>query len=90
MQAERQAQIENLMRQADLAISLEDWGLARENLTGILNLDAHHKSTQPKLRIVKRKIAAIEQIEADRIAQRQTAADRKAVQEMNRASASGW
>jgi len=58
--AQRQDEIEELLTQADLAISLKSWQLAHECLKEILSLDAKHVQAQNKLNIVQRKISEVE------------------------------
>jgi hypothetical protein len=58
---QRQAEIERLLKAADLAIDLKDWKLAQEKISDVFRLDANHLDARSKLDIVQRKIAELEQ-----------------------------
>jgi len=51
----RQEEIENLLSQAEIALDLQDWELAKEKLAEALTLEPSHTQTQIKLAIVERK-----------------------------------
>lgn len=81
--AARQAEIERILGQADLAISLKDWELAREKLNDVLKLDANHVAAQDKLDVVRRKNSELEQerleqAQAEKEAREKAAAEERA------------
>ena len=57
----RQAEIENLLSQADIALDLQDWELAKEKLEAILTLNPGHAQAQIKLAVVERKLREIKE-----------------------------
>ena len=66
IQEMRQAEIENLLSQADIALELQGWELAKEKLESVLALEIDHVQAQVKLDIVKSKLQEIsEQYLAD-------------------------
>jgi len=54
---QRQAEIERLLKAADLAIEWKDWELAQEKLGDVLRLEAGHLDARSKLDIVQRKMS---------------------------------
>ena len=68
VQKKRQEEIENLLPQADIALDLKDWELAKEKLTAVLTLKPDHAQAQIKLDIAERK-----QQQAKETAEQQTA-----------------
>ena len=79
-QKKHQAEIENLLSQADIAFNLQDWELAKEKLEALLTLEPRHAHAQVKLAIVERKQREIkEEILAEEKAKQEAA--RKAIKE---------
>ena len=60
-QKKRQAEIDNLLSQADIAFNLQDWELAKEKLDAVLILEPEHVQAQVKLAIVKSKLQEIKE-----------------------------
>jgi len=57
----RQNEIDKFLHQADTAVNLGDWNLAREKLDEILVLDPGHVEAQAKLELVEEKLTALEE-----------------------------
>jgi hypothetical protein len=55
-QKQRQAEIENLLAQADIGLELQDWELAKEKLEAAIFLEPEHAQAQVKLAIIERKL----------------------------------
>ena len=85
--AQRQSKIERALSQADLAISLKDWILAREKLNDVLALDGKHVGAQAKLDIVQSKISELEQEEAEKTQAEKEAREKAAAEERARLAA---
>lgn len=64
---QRKEVIDRLLESADLAINLKDWDLAREKLTGVLELEPAHAGARGKLDIVQRKIAEEEEARKEEV-----------------------
>jgi hypothetical protein len=79
-QKKRQAEIENLLSQADNALELQGWELAKEKFEAILILEPEHVQAQIKLEIVKRKLRKINNLVLAEKKAKQKAAE-KAVRE---------
>lgn len=57
----RQSEIENMLSQADIAIELQGWELAKEKLEAVLTLEPKHVQAQVKLDIIERKLQEIKE-----------------------------
>jgi len=60
-QKKRQVEIENLLSQADIALELQGWELAKEKLDAVLMLEPDHVQAQVKSDIVERKLQEIKE-----------------------------
>jgi hypothetical protein len=68
-QRQKVSEIANLLAQADVAIELEGWKLAKEKLKNLLELKPEHPQGQVKLEIVERKLL---EINAQKLAKEKT------------------
>ena len=73
---ERQAETANLLSQADIAITLNDWELAKEKLESLLALEPEHAQAQVKFAIAQRKLNerkdTVEQVAAEKNSREKT------------------
>ena len=87
-QKKRQVEIEKLLIQADIALDLKDWELAKEQLSAVLVLEPDHAQAQIKLAIAERKQREgkerVEQEAAKKAAREKAEAEQKAKEETDR------
>jgi len=86
IQAQRQAEIEKLLMQADTTIAVQDWQLAKEKLENILELDTKHIQAEAKLEIVEGRLAEAAE-EEKKIERREEKEARERIEERNQAKA---
>ena len=88
VQKKRRAEIENLLSQADIALELQDWELAKEKLASTLTLEPNHAQAQVKLAIIERKQQEgkekAEQEAAEKAAREKAETEQKAKEEADR------
>ena len=77
-QEKRQAEIENLLSQADIALDLKGWELAKEKLEAVLLLEPDHAQAKIKLALVERKQQEIKDKSDRESAKEKSDAEKKA------------